>query len=143
MKKFNYLQFLVLFAIVPVIMTACKKDDDKAPNSVIIVSLDPESPATLNFGDYVVILTDYHVANSEGARIWVQPYTAGEKSPGYLYSKSSIYTGSGKREVGISVEEGDDPVVVVDQLRIICTTPDQSETLLEEFRDVNYTFSND
>jgi hypothetical protein len=143
MRNSYYLRFLFFIALVMVMMTTCKKDeDDNDPNSVIIVSLNPDSPATLNFGDFVVILTDYNITDPLGARIWVQPYTAGEKSPGYVYSSSGVFKGSGNREVGITVRERDDPEVVVDQLRIICTSPDQSETILEEFIDVNYTFSN-
>jgi len=89
-----------------------------------------------------VITTDYYITHPEGARFWVQPFTEGAASPGYVYSSSSIYDGSGKREVGISVEEGEVAEVVVDQLRVVCATPDQDETLFEEFIDVNYTFSN-
>jgi hypothetical protein len=123
-------------------LSQCKKDDGRTNNSIFLLEFDPESPASLNFGDYVVITTDYYITHSDGARYWVQPFTDGDISPGYVYSSSGIFDGKGIREVGISVNEGDEAEVIVDQLRVVCTTPDQDETLYEEFIEVNYTFSN-
>ena len=142
MKPPKGIVYLIVFSVVFSGLITCKKDEGRKPNSIRITGMDPESPATLDFGEFVVITTDYYITNADGARFWVQPYTDGEISPGYLYSQSNIYDGSGIREVGISVEEGDDPEVVVDQLRVVCMTPDQDETLFEQFIDVNYTFSN-
>ncbi len=72
--------------------------------------------------------------------MWVQPYTDGDITPNYLYSSSSVYSGSGTREVGISVDDGDGDVHV-DQLRVIMTDPDQTEDLQEFFVSVDFTFS--
>jgi len=134
---------ILTFSILAVfILTGCKKDDERRKNSIFLIEFDPESPANLNFGDNVVITTDYYITHPDGARFWVQPFTDGNISPGYVYSSSGIFEGTGIREVGISVNEGDTAEVVVDQLRVVCSTPDQDETLYEEFIDVNYTFGN-
>ena len=107
----------------------------------------PKSPANLVFyesaatNDRVFITYNYQIAHSDGARIWVQPYTNGSKTPGFLYSKSGVFTGSGSRSVIISVEKGGNDDMHVDQLRIIVTDPDQNVDLLERFVDVDFTFS--
>ena len=138
---FKYRTFLLL-AVIGLLNSSCKKEETGPANSVVIQQFDPNSPATLNFEEFVVITTAYDISNSDGARIWVQPYTEGEKSPGFLYSSSRVYYGSGIREVGISVEETEYETVLVDQLRIIVTTPDQDQDLFERFIDVSYTFTN-
>lgn len=104
--------------------------------------MDPTSPATLPFGEYVDIYHIFKIKNQDGARTWIQPYTVGDISPGYIYSTSRVYTGEGNRKVVVSVKEGDDSEVVVDQLRVVCYTPDQDEILFEKFINVNYTFNN-
>jgi hypothetical protein len=101
MKPIKYSMILMALVAIPAIFSGCKKDDYRRPNSVKILSLDPESPASLDFGEFAVITTDYYKTRDGGARYWVQPYTDGEISPGYLYSRSGIFDGSGKREVGI------------------------------------------
>ena len=105
-----------------------------------IIAMDPVSPANLKFNEFVVITFDYSITAEEGARMWIIPYTDGDSSPAYLYSSSKVFTGSGTRQVGISIEEGDGPVVV-DQIKITMVDPDQTETYIERFQDVNFTFS--
>lgn len=131
---------LILLTVLA-LCVSCEKDDENPPNSAIISLLDPASPATLLFGEYVDVYHTFKIENQDGARIWIQPYTVGDISPGYVYSSSKVYTGEGKRKVVISVKEGDESEVVVDQLRVVCYTPDQDEILFEQFINVNYTFN--
>jgi hypothetical protein len=140
MKHLTNIRLFIILIIMVFVLPNCKKDNEKASNSIRILSIEPDFPDTLNFGEFVIITTDYSITNDEGARMWVQPFTDGAVSPGYIYSSSTVYTGSGIREVGISVEEGDEEFVEVDQLRIVSVTPDQSEILFEEYMDVSYIF---
>jgi len=141
---FRYQVFPLVFALV-LIINACSDDDEPSNvNDIKITSISPESPASLHHYqtslvlDYVIIDYDYTITNKDGARIWIQPYTEGEISDGYIYSTSSIFTGKGTRTVLVSIEEyaGEKNV---DQLRIIIVNPD-GDTLTERFIDVDYTF---
>ena len=117
-------------------------------NQATITSMDPPSPAQLVFfetaitNDRVIITYDYTIANADGARIWIQPYTDGDKSNAFLYTSSKIFSGSGSKTVLISIDEDAVNTVKVDQLRVIISAPDQSTDLFETFIDVDYTFSN-
>ena len=130
---------IFLFVLTTVFFSCSKSDDDPSQNSMDIISMDPDSPASLNFNDFVVITFYYNIVAKDGARMWIIPYTNGDKSPGYLYSSSSVYTGTGTKQVGISIEDGDGPVVV-DQIKITMTDPDQEETFIERFQNVDFTF---
>jgi len=129
---------LLLFFML--IFSRCGEDDPA--NAINIRDMEPNSPVTLEFGEFVVITLNYSIAHPEGARVWVQPYTNGSITDNFLYSSSKVFSGNGSRQVGISVDSGDDDVIV-DQLRAVMTTPDQDETLFEAFIDVNYTFTDD
>lgn len=134
------ISFYVLVILLSFALCNCAKNDDELKgNSMNVTSIDPSSPATLEFNEFVIIEYEYNISNSEGARMWVIPYTDGSKSPGYLYSSSTVYTGNGGRQVGVSIDDSSEPVVV-DQLQVIMKNPDQSETLYEEFINVNFTF---
>lgn len=134
-----YLKFLVLFL-------SCDSDEEGTPvNDISITNVDPESPATLNFyetsiSDRVTITYNYNISHPDGARIWIIPYTGGDKSEGYVYSSSSVYKGSGQRTVILSVEDIGAGPYHVDQLKISITDPDQNVQLLERFIDADYTF---
>ncbi|MDV3307499.1 MAG: hypothetical protein LOY03_01610 [Cyclobacteriaceae bacterium] len=127
---------------------SCNSDDDKGGtpvNDIDITSVDPESPATLEFyetgaSDRVTIEYDYNISHPEGARIWIIPYTDGDASEGFVYSSSGVFKGSGKRTVLVSVEDPGTGPTHVDQLRISIKNPDQSVQLVERFVDVDYTF---
>ena len=119
-------------------LCSCSKENRNS-NTIKITSITPSSPSDMPFGEYVLIRYEYRIDHKEGARMWIQPYTDGDITPGFLYSSSKVYTGIGSREVGISVNQGDPPVVV-DQFRIIMDTPDQEKNLYENFMDVNFTF---
>jgi len=133
-----------------VLMSSCGDDDNESPavTSVTITSMVPQSPANLVFyqtaaeNDRVTITYNYNIVPADGGRIWVQPYTNGSLSDDYLYSQSSVYQGSGNRTVIISIDQGSNTEVNVDQLRVIITDPDQTMDLFEDFIDVDYTFTN-
>ena len=134
------------FLLLLVIFMSCGSDNEGTPvNDINITSMDPNSPATLDFyetsnSDRVVIEYDYNISHPEGARIWIVPYTEGDASDGYVYSNSGVYKGTGKREVLVSVEDPGTGSNHVDQLKISIANPDQSVQLLERFVDVDYTF---
>ncbi len=134
------LPIIILYTLSLTFYTCSKSDDEPAQNSMEIIAMDPSSPASLQFNEFVVITYEYTIVPEEGARMWIIPYTDGDTSPAYLYSSSSVFTGSGTRQVGVSIEEGDGPVVV-DQLKVTMVDPDQNQTYIERFVDVNYTFS--
>lgn len=138
MKTIKIILFSTLSLFIAFTLSNCGGDEGPK-NSIDITVVDPQSPATLKFNDFVVITYNYSIASPEGARMWIQPYSDGSKSPAYLYSSSKVYTGSGTRQVGISIEEGEEPVQV-DQLRVVMTDPDQNATFLEYFVDVDFTF---
>ncbi|MDR8392563.1 hypothetical protein NC796_15515 [Aliifodinibius sp. S!AR15-10] len=132
---------IVLICSLSLVLMSCgTSSDDEASNVMEIISINPESPADLSYGEFVIITYEYMIDNSEGARMWVQPYTSGSISPRFLYSSSSVFHGDGGREVGVSIDDGDDPVTV-DQLRVVMVSPDQSETLFETYIGVEYNFN--
>lgn len=145
-KLWKYFASIVASSLL-VFVCSCSDDDGEGgvpENDIVIKSISPESPATLSHyqtssDDRVRINYDYNITHSEGARIWVRPYTDGSPSPGYLYSSSSVFNGKGSREVLISIEE-DAGTVNVDQLKIIISNPDQTQDLVERFVEVDYTF---
>ena len=142
MKTFKIIIFsLFLFLLSSTLYNCGDSDEDPGINSMDIISMNPESPSTLKFNDFVVITYNYNIVSEDGARMWIIPYTEGDKSPEYLYSSSTVYTGTGTREVGISIEIGDNPITV-DQLKVTMVNPDQSETYIERFVTVDYTFEN-
>lgn len=122
-------------------LTQCGTDAGDKPRQVMeITSINPESPADMAYREFVIIRYDYTIDHSEGARMWIQPYTNGSISPRFLYSSSDVFYGEGGREVGISISEGSEPVNV-DQLRLVMKTPDQSEILYETFINVEFSFN--
>lgn len=118
----------------------CSDDEDEPKgNFMEVVSINPESPASLNFNDNVQIVYEYNIEHEDGARMWVIPQTNGDDSPGYRYSSSGVFNGSGDRGVIVSIADQADPVIV-DQLWVIMKDPDQSEILYSEYIDVEYTY---
>lgn len=126
-------------------MNGCSKSDDggsdAAINKVSIKSKTPNTPASLKFDEEVIIIYDYEIADPNGGRIWVQPYTNGSISPKYSYTSSPLLTGKGTRTVMISITSGTDDMVV-DQLMLKIASPDGKQTVSESFETVSYTFSN-
>ena len=137
--------FCIIFLL---LFSGCKDDEASLSNKITITNIDPPSPAQLVFfesattNDRVIITYDYTIANTNGARMWVQPYTDGKISEEFLYTSSKVFSGSGSRTVLISIDDGAIGPVKVDQLRVVMADPDQNEDLFETFVDVDYTFSN-
>jgi hypothetical protein len=140
--------YIMIISMILGILGSCSSDGNGSSNvpanDIAVKSISPNSPATLDHyetgsNDRVKIDYDYNITYADGARIWIQPFTNGSASPGYLYSKSSIFKGTGSRSVVVSIEE-DAGEVHVDQLRIIVSDPDQTTDLTERFVDVDYTF---
>lgn len=130
---------LLLLLLTPII--SCNKDDDEpeAFSKVAVVTLDPQSPASLSFGQRVTISYDYEVLESDGVRIWVMPYSNGSISPKYSYTSSPLFTGKGSRNVTITITSGDSEIVV-DQLKIKIADSTGDITISEYFESVDYTF---
>ena len=91
MRPFKNVRLLIALSCFVPVFCSCKKETPRKPNSVYILSLDPASPASLQFGDFVVILTDYYITQDGGARYWIEPYTNGDISPGvFILPQRSI-----------------------------------------------------
>ena len=130
---------LLLLLLSPIV--GCSDDDDEPEVSMVtIVNLDPQSPASLSFGQRVTISYDYEVLEPNGVRIWVMPYSNGSASPKYSYTSSPLFTGTGSRNVTITITSGDS-AVVVDQLRIIIADRTGTATITEFFESVEYTYN--
>jgi len=130
--------YALCICFLTLLLSSCSKDDSPE-NSMNITAMDPSSPSTLKFNEFVVITFNYTILPEDGAKMWIIPYTDGDRTPGFLYSSSIVFTGEGTRQVGVSVESGDEPVKV-DQLKVTMVNPDQSETYIERFESVDYTF---
>ncbi|GJM30982.1 MAG: hypothetical protein DHS20C17_36170 [Cyclobacteriaceae bacterium] len=140
---------LALCSFTLLFILGCSEDDSQPTgNSITIISMDPPSPANLVFyqtattNDRVRINYNYNITHTDGARIWIQPFTGGSISDDFLYSPSPVLNGTGNREVIISIDEDNNSEVHVDQLRVSITDPDQNMDLHEEFINVDYTFTN-
>ena len=150
---------LTLITIVAILASCSQGDDPVEPVNpppgttndgigvtVTIKGMVPESPAALKFGEDVEVTFDYDVTRSDGARIWVIPYTNGNYTPEYKYDLSPKYIGKDTKTVKFSVSEGDS--VVVDQLRILIGTGGFTllgtlfwDPLEDFYEPVSYTFT--
>ena len=141
----NHLCGIVVILTFLIAMSGCSKSDDGASvaaiNKVTIKSKTPNTPASLKFDEEVIIIYDYEIADPNGGRIWVQPYTGGSISPKYSYTSSPLLTGKGTRTVMISITSGTN-TVVVDQLMLEIASAVGKQTISETFEAVNYSFSN-
>lgn len=142
MKKLCLLPtHLFTMSIMIFALNGCGSDDNDATpatSKVSIRTMGPESPATLFFDEKVTVTYDYEVAEPEGIRIWIIPYTDGKISPKYSYSSSPLFTGKGTKEVSFSITSGD--MTVVDQLKISIANADGTVPVSESFEPVDYTF---
>ena len=144
-KPITYVAGVLVVLLVLVTLNSCKDDDKEPINEIIITETSPSSPATLKFyetdsNDRVLITFDYNISLKDGARIFIRPRTNGDHSPGYIYSSSPVYKGKGTKTVLISIEEGPN-AVNVDQLLIRIYDHDVTETVVERFENVDFTFS--
>ena len=137
----NPLAFLLLSSVL--VLSAC--DGDPAlrqpllkPTRITDSSVTPVSPATLENGKKIAFNYKFVTDQTDGVRIFVRPFTAGQLSPDYAASPSGLVIGASGEGVGdITIKTG---AVTVDQLRFQIVNPDQSKVLYEEFKPVNYTF---
>lgn len=136
----NRIRQLLAAALMLAVLASCGTDSggDKDSNNVTIRGMSPGSPASLVVNEFVEVTYDYEVNDSDGVRIWIQPYTNGIISPGYSYTSSPLFRGSGNRTVRFSIIRGD--MTVVDQLKVKIASADGSQTISERFENVNYTF---
>ncbi|MDX1913310.1 MAG: T9SS type A sorting domain-containing protein [Saprospiraceae bacterium] len=82
---------------------------------------------------------DYSTTESSGIRIFARPWTNGDLTPGYAASGSGVYTGSGSGSGTFTITSGNQRV---DHVRFRVTNADQTQTLLEMWSPVEYTFGN-
>lgn len=131
--------------------TACSEDSPTGqPNppevtKVDITNTSPSSPATLKYyqtasNDRITVTYDYNVIESGGARIWIKPVSSSGSGTAH-YSPSPVYTGSGSKTVTVSVSSNQD-TVHISQLEILVRNSNQTETISQEYIDVNYFFTN-
>ncbi len=92
----------------------------------------------LNNGEWIDFDFDYKITNPSGARIFIRPFTDGDRSPNYGASGSPIFNGEGNSDAGFTINAGE--ITHIDQLRIQVFNHDQSELLLEKFVDADITY---
>jgi len=135
----NPLAFLLLSSVL--VLSACDPAPPQPalkPTRITDSSVTPVSPATLENGEKIAFNYKFVTDQTDGVRIFVRPFTAGQLSPDYAASPSRLVTGaSGDGDGDITIQTG---AVTVDQLRFQIFNPDQSKLLYEEFKPVNYTF---
>ena len=120
------------------------QDDPLEPplHSIDNIVFDPESPATLEFGENVDLTFDYSTTNPGKIQIWARPMTEGALSPnwgGHGSPQHSPPTGSGRGFFRINHvgQTGDQHV---DQVRFRMRCVDTGIILHEFFVDVDYTY---
>lgn len=111
-------------------------------NSITNIILSPPSPASLAFGENVVITFDYEINRGDAVLIFVRPFTGGSPTPNYAAHPSPTYAGnsSGSGSGYFTILSG---AVTVDQLRfeIVNYNVKQTPVFLEFFIDVDYQFN--
>ncbi len=146
-KTSSGIQAILVVIISGIFLSACSKDEDPKANvsKVTVTDISPESPATLKFyntgsNDRVVVSYTYTIVEKEGVRIFVQPYTNGSLTPGYIYGASPLFTETGTRTVHFSVKDTNEPPVTVDQIRVAIITADATTKISDQFIDVDFEF---
>ena len=104
------------------------------------VVINPQWPATLNYGERVKIVFDYSTNDKTAVFIFARPFSNGSLAPGYLSSGTIFYKPwqhKGESDFTISLQPGQ---VIVDQIRFQTVNVIQSKILYEIFIPVSYTF---
>lgn len=131
------------------ILTAHLKPKLIPPTTIANVVLSPQSPATLNYGEWVTInfkyLTnvDYPDPNQYDVFILPRPLSNGSLTPGYLSGPSPIrapWQSKGEGSFTINSQPGE---VIVDQIRFQILEAGNRNVMYEFFFPVNYTFWQD
>jgi len=115
-------------------------EHEQESTTATILSLDPESPASLKRLEGVWIKLSYRTSEPDGVVIFVRPMSNGMEAQGCLTSPSPVYpSGTGTGETWFIMSKA----CVVDQLRIrVCTARkgNQRKLLHESFHPVRLTF---
>jgi hypothetical protein len=114
--------------------------DAPGDHLVTNISLGPDTPNILRFGQDVNITFSYSTTDPGGVYIFARPFTNGAATPNYSAHPSPLYptsaTGSGSGFFTITAGQ-----VVVDQIRFQMYNADQSVLLFETFIPVHYLFA--
>jgi hypothetical protein len=108
-----------------------------AQNDICQIDLPSTRVAAYAHGEQVEFTFEYSIDESGGARIFARPFTNGNLTPGYGASGSPIYNGDGTGSSFFTINSGS---VVVDEIRFLITTADQTATLREFYIPVTYQF---
>jgi hypothetical protein len=96
------------------------------------------NPSSLPFTENVVVSIDYKVTEPGGGVIFARPYTNGALTPNYTASGGSVVSaGTGTVTQTFHITSGER---VVDHIRAYLKSPDLSETWLEVFLPVSFTY---
>lgn len=108
-----------------------------AQNDVCQIDLPSTRVAAYAHGEQVQFTFEYSIGEAGGARIFARPFTNGALTPGYGASGSPLYTGDGTGSAFFTINSGQ---VIVDEIRFLILTGDQSATLREFYIPVTYYF---
>jgi len=101
------------------------------------ITFDHPSPSYLSHDEYVGVTIDCNVTEVAGARLYAVPYTTGSPTPGYGYTGGSVPAGVSTTTRFFRVSTGEQ---VVDHVKIVMRTEDNSEVLLELYVRVKYVY---
>ncbi|WP_020538466.1 T9SS type A sorting domain-containing protein [Lewinella cohaerens] len=108
-----------------------------AQNDICQIDLPSTRVAAYANGEQVTFSFEYTIDEPGGVRIFARPFTNGNLTPGYGASGSPIYSGDGTGSAFFTINGGN---VVVDEIRFLITTADQTATLREFYIPVTYQF---
>lgn len=108
-----------------------------AQNDICQIDLPSTRVAAYALGEQVQFTFEYTIDEPGGARIFARPFTNGNLTPGYGASGSPIYTGDGTGSAFFTINSGQ---AVVDEIRFLITTADQTTTLREFYIPVSFHF---
>ena len=109
-------------------------------HSIANVALNPQWPATLNYGEWVTLEFNYFIDERFPVYITPRPFSNGALAPGYLASGSNQYDsfrGKGESNFTINLQPSQ---VIVDQIRFQIAPLHEGAILYEFFIPVSYTF---
>jgi len=109
-------------------------------HSISNVALNPQWPATLNYGERVKIEFNYATNDKTAVYVFMHPFSNGSITPGYLSNGERIYhpwQNRGEVDFTVRLQSGQ---VVVDQIRLQIVNVIQSKILYEIYIPVSYTF---
>jgi hypothetical protein len=108
-------------------------------HAIYDIKLDPDTPASLVFGQNVNIKFNYTTNQPGGVRIFARPMTGGATTPGYGAHGSPLYpngSASGTGFFTITLNNA-----IIDHIRFQMFNENQSQLLLEYFLPVDYHYA--